>query len=223
MYADKEIQVGGYKTINMSEIKILIVEDEPIIAKNISMYLNNSDFTVSGIAYDADEAILQLQQNTPDAVILDINLDCEKDGIDIAAHINQGYHLPFLFLTSYSDKETLQRAKLVEPSGYIVKPFNERTLLASIEIAISNFAQKSNKDVPELKQEKINKHLLSPLSEREFSVVQYIYQGKTNNQLATDMFLSLNTIKVHIKNAYLKLDVPSRSMAMVRLRELMLK
>ncbi|MFM9909858.1 MAG: response regulator transcription factor [Chitinophagaceae bacterium] len=207
----------------MSEIKILIVEDEPIIAKNISMYLNNNDFTVSGIAYDAEEAITQLQQNTPDAVILDINLDSEKDGIDIAALINQRYHLPFLFLTSYSDKETMQRAKLVEPSGYIVKPFNERTLLASIEIAISNYAQKSNKDVPELKQEKINRHLLSPLSEREFSVVQYIYQGKTNNQVAADLFLSLNTIKVHIKNAYLKLDVPSRSMAMVRLRELMLK
>lgn len=207
----------------MSEIKILIVEDEPVIAKNISMYLNNNDFIVSGIAYDDEEAIKQLQQNTPDAVILDINLDSETDGIDIAAHINQHYHLPFLFLTSYSDKETLQRAKSVEPYGYIVKPFNERTLLASIEIAISNFAQRNNKEVPELKLEKINRHLLSPLSEREFTVVQHIYNGRTNNQVAGELFLSLNTIKVHIKNAYLKLDASSRTMAIVRLRELMKK
>lgn len=207
----------------MSEIRVLIVEDEPVIAKNISMYLNNNDFMVSGIAYDYEEAMSELENNTPDAVILDINLDSDQDGIDIASHINKKHHLPFLFLTSYSDKETLQRAKKVEPSGYIVKPFNEKTLLASLEIALSNYAQRSNKDFPELKLEKINKHLLSPLTEREFTVVQLIYHGKTNNQVAEELFLSLNTIKVHIKNAYLKLDVPSRTMAMVRLRELMQK
>jgi DNA-binding NarL/FixJ family response regulator len=207
----------------MSEIRVLIVEDEPVIAKNISMYLDNNDFMVSGIAYDYEEAMNELENNTPDAVILDINLDCDHDGIDIATHINKKHRLPFLFLTSYSDKETLQRAKKVEPSGYIVKPFNEKTLLASLEIALSNYAQRSNKDFPEIKLEKINKHLLSPLTEREFTVISLIYNGKTNNQVAEELFLSLNTIKVHIKNAYLKLDVPSRTMAMVRLRELMQK
>jgi len=211
------------KTTAMNEIKILIVEDEPVIAKNISMYLDNNDFMVSGIAYDYEEAMKELEHNTPDAVILDINLDSDKDGIDIASHINKEFHIPFLFLTSYSNKETLERAKVVEPSGYIVKPFNERTLLASLEIAISNFSQRSNQQVPELKMEKINKHLLSPLTEREFSAVQHIYNGKTNNQVAALMFVSLNTIKVHIKNAYLKLDTSSRTMAVVRLRELMLK
>ena len=207
----------------MNEIKVLIVEDEPVIAKNISMYLDNNDFMVSGIAYDYEEAMKELEHNTPDAVILDINLDSDKDGIDIASYINKELHIPFLFLTSYSNKETLERAKVVEPSGYIVKPFNERTLLASLEIAISNFSQRSNQQVPELKMEKINKHLLSPLTEREFKAVQHIYNGKTNNQVAALMFVSLNTIKVHIKNAYLKLDTSSRTMAVVRLRELMQK
>ena len=207
----------------MSEIKILIVEDEPLIAQNISMYLNNNDFTVSGIAYDYEEAMSELQHNPPDAVILDINLDSAYDGIDIASHINKKLRIPFLFLTSYSNKETLERAKAVEPSGYIVKPFNERTLLATLEIAISNFSQRSNQQVPELKLEKINRHLLAPLTDREFDVVQLIYMGKTNNQLASELFVSLNTVKVHIKNAYLKLDAPSRTKAIARLRELMLK
>ncbi|HYF30985.1 MAG TPA: response regulator transcription factor [Chitinophagaceae bacterium] len=207
----------------MSEIKILIVEDEPVIAQNISMYLNNNDFTVSGIAYDYEEAMSQLQHNPPDAVILDINLDSEQDGIDIASHINKKFRIPFLFLTSYSNKETLQRAKAVEPSGYIVKPFNERTLLASLEIAISNFSQRSNQQVPALHLEKINKHLLSPLTDREFAVMELIYAGKTNNQLAAELFVSLNTVKVHIKNAYLKLDAPSRTKAIARLRDLMQK
>jgi DNA-binding response OmpR family regulator len=126
----------------MSKHKILIVEDEPAIAENISLYLDNNDFEVSAIAYDSDDAFVQLKTNTPDAIILDINLESEKDGIDIANHINQYYQLPFLFLTSYSDKNTLDRAKQVKPSGYIVKPFNERTLLASLEIGIS-FRKKS--------------------------------------------------------------------------------
>jgi len=207
----------------MNELKILIVEDEPIIAENISMYLNNADFIVSGIAYDDEEAKSQLSTNTPDAVILDINLECETDGIRIADYINRNFQLPFLFLTSYSDKETLERAKTVEPSGYIVKPFNEKTLLASLEIAISNYALRSNHQVPSLSIEKINRHLIAPLSEREFEVLELIYQGKTNNQIAETLYVTVNTIKVHIKNAYLKLDAASRSTAIVRLRALMLK
>ncbi|MFZ1311366.1 MAG: response regulator, partial [Chitinophagaceae bacterium] len=147
----------------MSKFRVLIVEDEPVIAENISMYLDNNDFEVSGIAYDSGEAIEQLQNNTPDAAILDINLESEEDGIDIANCINQKYQIPFLFLTSYSDKETLQRAKNVNPSGYIVKPFNEKTLLASLEIAINNHAADTNKKMPFLTMDKINRYLLSPL------------------------------------------------------------
>jgi DNA-binding NarL/FixJ family response regulator len=207
----------------MSELKILIIEDEPVIAENISMYLNNADFTVSGIAYDDEEAMNQLRNNTPDAVILDINLDSAIDGIQIADYINKNLQLPFLFLTSYSDKETLQRAKVVEPSGYIVKPFNGQTLLASLEIAISNFANRSNYQVPDLNLDKINKHLLAPLTDREFKVLQLIYQGKTNNQIAEELFVTINTVKVHIRNTYLKLDAASHSTAIVRARELMKK
>jgi len=207
----------------VNEIKVLIVEDEPVIATNISMYLNNNDFSVSGIAYDYDEAIFQLQDNTPDAVILDIGMENNDDGINIANVINTQYRIPFIFLTSYADKETLQKAKQVEPSGYIVKPFNEKTLLASLEIAISNFANKVNHQSPELDIDKLNKHLLSPLTEREFEVLQNIYNGKTNNQIADGMFISVNTIKAHLKSAYLKLDTSSRSTTIKRLRELMLK
>ncbi|HEY6977908.1 MAG TPA: response regulator transcription factor [Chitinophagaceae bacterium] len=207
----------------MNEFKILIVEDEPVIAENIAMYLNNYDFVVSGIAYDDEEAKSQLNNNTPDAVILDINLDSATDGIQIAGYINKNFQLPFLFLTSYADKDTLERAKSVEPWGYIVKPFNEKTLLASLTIAISNFAQRSNQEVPQIILAKINRHLLVHLSEREFDVLQLIYAGKTNQQIAAEIFVSVNTIKKHIQNAYLKLNVSSRSTVIARLRELMLR
>ena len=207
----------------MSKFRVLIVEDEPVIAENISMYLDNNDFEVSAIAYDSGEAIEQLQKNTPDAAILDINLESEEDGIDIANFINQKYPIPFLFLTSYSDKETLQRAKNVNPSGYIVKPFNEKTLLASLEIAINNHAAENNKKMPLLTIDKINKYLLSPLSDREFEVVQLIYEGSTNNQIAERIFVSINTVKTHLKSIYLKLDANTRYGVIIRLRELISK
>lgn len=207
----------------MNEIRILIVEDEPIIAEHISVYLNNNDFMVSGIAYDDEEAKKQLKYNTPDAVLLDINLESETDGIAIARHINATYKIPFVFLTSYADRETLDRAKAVEPSGYIVKPFNEKTLLASLEIAISNFAGKVNRQIPKLSFEKINRHLIAQISEREFEVLQFIYEGKTNQQIASEIFVSINTIKKHINSAYLKLDVTTRTKAVARLMELMMK
>lgn len=207
----------------MNEFKILIVEDEAIIAQNIAVYLNNSDFVVSGIAYDDEEAMFQLKQNAPDAVILDINLDCETDGIELAAYINKYSHIPFLFLTSHADKDTLERAKKVEPWGYIVKPFNEKTLVATLEIALSNFAQRSNQQIPYVNFEKINKHLVNQVSEREFDVLQLVYAGKPNQQIAEALFVSMNTVKKHINNAYLKLDVNSRSTAIARLRELMMK
>jgi DNA-binding NarL/FixJ family response regulator len=207
----------------MSKLKILIVEDEPVIAENISIYLDNNDFEVSGIAYDSDEAFEQLRHNTPDAVILDINLESEKDGIEIADYINKNIQVPFLFLTSYSDKNTLDKAKAVQPGGYIVKPFNERTLLASLEIAISNHAADINKKLPALSIEKINKYLLSPLSNREFEITQLLYDGVTNNQVAEKLFLSVNTVKTHLKSIYLKLDASSRLTVMNRLRQMMVK
>jgi DNA-binding NarL/FixJ family response regulator len=207
----------------MTGIKILIVEDEPLIAKNIGMYLNNNDFEVSGIAYDPEEALFQLRRNPPDFAILDINLESETDGIHLAEYINLHYNIPFVYLTSYSDKETLDRAKKTNPYGYIVKPFNDKTLFTTIEIALSNHACQSNKHVPLLNIDKINQRLVTSLSDREFEVIQLIYEGKTNQQITELLFISMNTLKKHINNTYFKLDVTTRTAAIARLREYMLR
>jgi DNA-binding NarL/FixJ family response regulator len=204
----------------MNKIRILIVEDEPIIAENIAMYLTNNDYKVCGIAYDGEAARQQIMYNTPDAVLMDINLGAGEDGIDLAGFIKKNYSIPLLFLTSYTDKETIGRAKEAEPYAYIVKPFDEKTLLASLEIALSNFAKRNNKHIPILSFLKINKHLINQLSQREFEVLQLIYEGKTNQQIAEKILISVNTVKKHINNAYLKLDVATRTSAVARLLEL---
>ncbi|MBL0145884.1 MAG: helix-turn-helix transcriptional regulator [Chitinophagaceae bacterium] len=96
-------------------------------------------------------------------------------------------------------------------------------MLASLEIAISNHATEKNHDLPKLNIEKINRHLLAPLSEREFEVAQLVYNGITNTQIADKIFISVNTIKSHLKNIHLKLDANSRLQVIQRLRALMHK
>ena len=201
----------------MNEIRILVVEDEPLIAMDIEQTLNNIDFSVAAVANTYEAALHQLKTNTPEAALLDINLEDEKDGIDIAEFINQQYHLPIIFLTSHADKNTLDRAKKTQPAGYIVKPFEEKDLLAGLEIALYNFSMReSNK--PTLSLVNINKHILSQISEREFDVLVAIYEGKTNMQMAESLYVSVNTIKTHISNIYIKLDVASRTAAVAKVR-----
>lgn len=205
----------------MSRIRVLIVEDEPLIAEHIATYLDNNDFEVSAISYDWDDAAGQLKDNTPDVVLLDINLEEERDGIQLAKLINEKYHLPFLFLTAHSDKNTLQKAKDVNPGGYIVKPYNERTIAASIEIALSNYYAAANKKFPLITEHLINHKLPEPLSEREMDVLKLLYEGVSNNQIAAQLFISNNTLKTHLKNIYLKLDVNNRYSVIVKVREML--
>ena len=207
----------------VTPVKILIVEDEPLIAEGIALHLKNSNFTVSAIAYDADEALQALQTKMLDIAILDINLDSEKDGIELAEYINKSYPMPFIYLTSYSDKAIMDRAKATSPAGFIVKPFNKNTLLATLEIAMSNYTQQSNNHVPQLSLGKINKNLTDPISDREFEILQLLYDGKTNQEICDLLFIAMNTVKRHVTNTYFKLDVKSRTEAITLIRNYMLK
>lgn len=205
------------------KIKVLIVEDEPLIAEGIKMHLSNTNFCVVGMAYDDEEAIQLLQTKMLDIVILDVNLESEKDGIQIAEYINKSCPMPFIYLTSYSDKGTMNRAKNTSPAGFIVKPFNKKTLLATLEIAVSNFTAINNQHVPNLSLVKINRELSVPLSDREFELLQLLYDGKNNQEICEILFIAMNTVKRHITNTYFKLDVKSRTEAISLVRNIMLR
>jgi DNA-binding NarL/FixJ family response regulator len=202
----------------MSNIRVLVVEDEPLIAEDIRETLDNIDFEVSGVAYDSDVALHELSSNTPDIVLLDINLGSNIDGIDIAEIINKRYQIPFIYLTSYADRSTVDRAKHTRPMGYIVKPFDERDLFTTLEIALFNFSQAQPKI--ELNLDHLNTKLLGKLTQKEFEILTSIFEGKTNRQMADEHYISLNTIKTHVKNLYDKLDVHTRTQAIARLREM---
>jgi DNA-binding NarL/FixJ family response regulator len=203
--------------------KILIVEDEPLIAEGIALHLKHSAFVVAAIAYDPLEAKQLILSKTPDMAILDINLESDNDGIEVAEYINKTCPMPFIYLTSYSDKITMERAKATSPAGFIVKPFNKNTLLATLEIAVSNFSRQTNRHVPQLSMGKINKNLTDPLSDREFEILQLLYEGKNNQEICDKLFIAMNTVKRHVTNSYFKLDVKSRTEAITVIRNFMLK
>ncbi|WP_111684918.1 response regulator transcription factor [Winogradskyella tangerina] len=193
----------------MSTIRVLIVEDDPIIGEDIRDMLTNVNYSALDVAYDKEDAIEQIDAQQPDLVLLDINLNGQFEGFEIADHINKTRKIPFIYLTSYSGKEILEKAKPTLPMGYIVKPFNERELYSNIEVALYNFSKFL---LPvELNAEAINSKIPTALTQKEFEVLEGLYEGKTNQQLADSQFVSVNTIKTHIKNIYEKMNTHTRS------------
>lgn len=201
----------------MDRIRVLIVEDNPLIAEDIATYLDQIDYEVLGIAYDKEMALDALVHHSPDAAILDVNLGDNLDGIEIGKLINEKYQIPFLYLTSYANREILDLLKPTRPYGYIVKPFDEKDLLTGLEIAIYNHAQRH---VPRsISLPLINEKIKTPLTQKEFDVFMEIYEGKTNQQISEAQFVSVNTVKTHIKNIYEKLEVKNRANALIFIRD----
>jgi PAS domain S-box-containing protein len=120
----------------MSNSRILIVEDEGIIAKDIQSTLNRLGYSVIGIASSGEEAIKKALEIHPDIVLMDIVLEGAMDGVEAAGYIHDHFDIPVVYLTAYSDDTTLQRAKITEPFGYILKPFHEKELYTTIEMAL---------------------------------------------------------------------------------------
>lgn len=123
----------------MESIKILIVEDEVIIAKDLSYMLQDVGYQIAGIAHDATSAMDAIASSNPDLVLLDINLEGSKDGIELAKMINESHNIPFIFLTSFGDTATIAKAKMTNPLAYLIKPIDEKDLAATIEIAMNNY------------------------------------------------------------------------------------
>lgn len=120
----------------MAKKKILIVEDEIIVANDIQFSLQKLGYTVCGIAASGAEAINKAIDRHPDLVLMDIKLKGEIDGIQTAEKIRQCIDIPIIYLTAYADEHTLKRAKITAPYGYILKPFDEREMHTVIEMAI---------------------------------------------------------------------------------------
>jgi len=122
-----------------SEKKILIVEDEAIIACDLQRRLEQQGYTITAAVATGEDAIKKAGEDSPDLILMDIVLLGEIDGIEAAGQIRALYGIPVVYLTAYADDRTLERAKLTEPFGYVLKPFDDRELRSIIEMALYKY------------------------------------------------------------------------------------
>ncbi len=125
----------------MATFKIGVVEDEVIIADSLCATLRQLGYDTAEPAGNFQEAVEMITAEKPDLLIIDINLNAEKDGIELAQTVRTRFNLPFIFLTANADPGTVERAKVARPPAYLVKPFQKEELFASIEICLHNYTQ----------------------------------------------------------------------------------
>lgn len=202
----------------MPQTKVLIVEDEPAIAHDIAAILTGNGYHVCGIAHSSTKALDFLMTKSPDIALLDISIKGDKDGIEIAHIIKKKYNIPFVFLTSFADRDTIERVMETAPYGYIVKPFKERDLSPAIEVALLRKTSEK-KSFPTLDQ--LNESLPTTITSMEYQVVKLIWKGLKNQEIADELFLSINTIKTHISNLYTKTDTNSKGAIISFIRSVM--
>ncbi|OQX71848.1 MAG: hypothetical protein B6D62_01245 [Candidatus Cloacimonas sp. 4484_275] len=122
--------------------RILITEDERIIAEDLKMTLQEFGYDVIGIVASGEEAIAETKRLKPDLILMDIMLDGKLNGIETAKDIFIKFKIPVIYITAYADSETLDKAKKTKPFGFLFKPFEEEELFSTLEFAINKI--KSN-------------------------------------------------------------------------------
>lgn len=176
-------------------IRILIVEDNVIIADDMQSMLEEIGYEIVGnvIVYEQAEEILKTKE--VDLVLIDIILASDKTGIDLGKHIRDNYNIPFIFVTSNSDRATVEKAKVVKPNGYLVKPFEQQDLYTSIEIALSNFNYLAKEGLTEDDVEKPMSN--SVLKNSIFVKKQHLYYRINFDDIqyikADNVYLEVNT------------------------------
>lgn len=182
----------------MANQKVLIVEDDEVTALHLKMALEKRGYDVVSIASTTLQARNKIKIYEPEVVIIDIALEEYDDGITVANYLKEHMPLPFIYLTSHTEQELLNKAKLTQPYGYIVKPFVIESLHTTIQMALYNFQeeQKRNQELHKLTTEKLDLEKL-------------LFAKKEHNRphvhFGEHFYLNLNTNETYYKEKKLRL------------------
>lgn len=171
---------------------ILIIEDELLIAQDLSYLLEDLGFKCVGIAKNFERAIFLFNTHEVDLILCDINIEGEKDGIETAFELNKIKKTPIIYLSAYSDDDLISRTSDESTYGYLVKPYNERNLDVAINLALNKFYQSEPKE--------INQDFLSNFTVREIEIIKLLALGKTSSDIAEVLFISPQTVSKHRSN-----------------------
>lgn len=175
--------------------RILIVEDEMIIGAKVSMFLTELGYEVTGILPRAEEVLLQLEENKPDIVLLDIQLKGSMDGIALAQVLQKEYQIPVIFLTANTDDATFQRAKETKPYAFLSKPFRKTDLQRALELTINLMAKPReeagaitnfNEDSPYFLSDRIFVRNKDKMVKILFQAIQYVEAERNYCRIVTE-------------------------------------
>jgi DNA-binding NarL/FixJ family response regulator len=172
--------------------RIVVVEDEIIVAKSIEGILKNNGYSVTGVATSYEKAKLILKTSIPDLILCDINLNYEKTGIDLMEEVNLKYNIPFIFISANNSSDMIKAAVNTRPLNYITKPFNEKQLLVSVASAFELIEKRTEEKYP---------------TDKEIHILQFIAEGYSTKEIAEKLSLSFHTIESHRKNMLQKFQV----------------
>lgn len=197
----------------MTSAKVLIVEDDWLVAHELARTLEEDGYQVVAIANNGTDAIRLAESHKPEVVLMDLCLDGQIGGGGAASEIQTKQAAEIIFVTGHTDQVALEAAKQVRSSGYLVKPCTREQLRASVEIAVANLHRQAleareatcctaGQDAEEAE--------LSALSEREREVFEYLASGERVAEVATKLFISSHTVRKHSKAIFRKLSVHSQ-------------
>ncbi len=191
--------------------KILIVEDEIIIAESLRRSLETSGYEVTAICSTAEAAIEAARTTKPDLVLMDIRLKGEKDGIYAARIVSEGFDVPVIFVTAYGDDAVLDRAKRTKPAGYLLKPFRSDELKAAIETALYRHMIDGAAPAPSMDDNPARRRRTkpTPLTPREKEVLRLIAKGMANKEISAALGVSSRTVESHRAHILAKLKLKS--------------
>lgn len=185
-------------------LKILLIEDEFIIAKDIKVFLSKDNYALVDIARNGSMAIELFSNNVYDLIISDINLDEDKDGIEVITELSKIKLIPVVYLTAYSDTDIVKRAEKTMPFAYLLKPYNNNQLKVTINLAILN-SSKNNYSSNYVELETSSK--LDLLTTREKEILICFANGNSSKNISAILNISIHTVNQHKKNIKKKLGI----------------
>jgi len=175
------------------EQRVLVVENEEIVALDLEMCLQTMGYSVA-VATTGEEAMATASRVKPDIVLMDILLGGSIDGVEVAEWIRDHLDIPLIFLTAYADPKTVERAAAVNPSGYLVKPFNELGLAASIQLALHRRTSKAREALQLAALHEPARSILLIGKLRIDTVLHRVYRGESELQLTNKEFRILQCL-----------------------------
>lgn len=198
---------------------IMIVDDQVIDIMELEEALTANGYTIAGVAYSGKEAVTMATDRRPDLILMDIKMPGEMDGISAAEVIKAQTDIPIIFLTGHSSQKYINRAKRVDPSGYIMKPIHSDQIVATIEIALHNKTNRQTRRDPPIATRQLQaSHPF--FTKREIQISGLIIQGMDTAEMAVFLHASPDTISWHRKNIRKKLGLKGKKGS---IKEILLK